>query len=371
MKKEHVNTIGGVLFFAQQIHTPWIEGVKNNAINICKLLSKRVYIDIISHTWPVNTLDKDIIEGVEVHYLLGLSDKKLQQSFYLIWGACRCLFFVFKKKPQKIFIQYLDTTYLFPLILIKLLKPRIPVILTLYSIDEVSVFYKKIFLRIFPFEKIIIISEYLREPVTKFGYNRENIVHIPLSYEKERYLKKQKNIERKKRTILFSAGPIKEAGSFFMVDLAKIMPEYHFIFAMRKFNKKSETEVSTLKWYIQKREVKNIEIQRNIKSMEVLLSEVEILILPLQNISIKMLVPVAILEAMARWVLCYISDLPNLKKTFDDNENVIIFEKGEVQKLKSKIIRETDSERIRQGAQKFAQQYPSFEDISEEYYKLI
>jgi hypothetical protein len=35
-----------------------------------------------------------------------------------------------------------------------------------------------------------------------------------------------------------------------MVDLAKEMPDYNFIFAMRKFNKKSEDEVKKLKEYI-------------------------------------------------------------------------------------------------------------------------
>jgi len=37
-----------------------------------------------------------------------------------------------------------------------------------------------------------------------------------------------------------------------MVDLAKIMPDYNFIFAMRKFNKKSEDELGLLNEYIKK-----------------------------------------------------------------------------------------------------------------------
>jgi hypothetical protein len=38
-----------------------------------------------------------------------------------------------------------------------------------------------------------------------------------------------------------------------MVDLAEIMPEYLFIFALRKFNNKSEDELSKLEAYIQKK----------------------------------------------------------------------------------------------------------------------
>ena len=56
--------------------------------------------------------------------------------------------------------------------------------------------------------------------------------------------------------ILFSAGIVKEAGSFFMIDLAKKMPEYKFIFTMRKFDKKSEGEFDTLTKYIKEKNVK-------------------------------------------------------------------------------------------------------------------
>jgi hypothetical protein len=67
---------------------------------------------------------------------------------------------------------------------------------------------------------------------------------------------------------------VPESGSFFMVDLAKIMPEYNFIFTLREFNQKSENEFKQLKKYIEKSKVKNIDILRNIDNMEQVLSEV-------------------------------------------------------------------------------------------------
>jgi hypothetical protein len=56
-----------------------------------------------------------------------------------------------------------------------------------------------------------------------------------------------------------------------MVDLASIMPDYKFIFALRQFNKKSEDELELLQTYIKEKKVKNIEIRRNIEKMENLL----------------------------------------------------------------------------------------------------
>jgi hypothetical protein len=79
------------------------------------------------------------------------------------------------------------------------------VILTLYSLDEVSIGYKKIFIRFFPFEKIVIISEYLRESVESLGVTYNSIVYIPLSYDKKRYLQENNINTRDNKKILFSA----------------------------------------------------------------------------------------------------------------------------------------------------------------------
>ena len=228
-----------ILFFAQRIHAPWIEWVKNNAIEICEWLNKKIKVHIISHRWPENNLDSDTLRWVDVHYLLKLHSNKVLQLFFLIVWWFQSLFFILKTKPEKIFVQYLDTSYLFPLLLIKIFRPKLEVFLTLYSTDEVNIWYKKVFLKYFSFKKIIITSEYLRTSVLELWYEDTDIIFIPLSYDKERFLKYWDFKKRDKKVILFSAGIEKEAGSFFMIDLAKKMPEYKFIFTMRKFDKKS------------------------------------------------------------------------------------------------------------------------------------
>ena len=359
-----------ILFFAQQIYAPWIEWVKNNSIKICEWLNKKIETNIISHKSSVNNKNKDVLFWVNIFYLLNLKDNKFLQLFYFIIDSFKSLFFVVRTKPEKIFVQYLDTSYLLSLILIKIFKTKTDIILTIYSTDELNIWYKKSFLKYYNFKKIIIISEYLREDIFKLWYKNDDIIYIPLSYDRKRYLESADFNKRDKKTILFSAWPIEEAWSFFMVDLAKQMKDYNFIFAMRKFDKRSEEEVDKLKKYIKKNWVKNIEFKRNILKMEDLLWRVGALVLPLQDINIKMLVPVALLEAMARWTTCFVSDLPNLEKLIDNNENWVIFNRNNIFDLKEKIIKNIWKKELWEKSFNFAKKYPSFDEIVEEYYKL-
>jgi len=360
-----------ILFFAQQIYYPWIEWVKNNSINICKWLNKKIKVNIISHKWKNNKKDFDTIFWVDVFYLLHLNDNKIIQFFYFFYDAFKSLYFIFKTKPKKIFVQYLDTSYILSLILIKIFNRKIDIYLTIYSTDELSIWYKIKFLKYYKFNKIIIISEYLRDKILKLWYKNKNIIYIPLSYDKTRYLNFANFEKRDKKTILFTAWSIKEAWSFLMVDLAKNMSDFNFIFAMRKFNKKSEDEVLKLREYIKIKWVKNIEIKRNIERMEDLLWNVGALVLPLQDINIKMLVPVALLEAMARWTICFVSDLENLKILVTNNINAVIFNKNNIIDLKEKIIKNIDNNDLALNAYKFAWKYPSFDEIIRKYYNLI
>jgi Glycosyl transferases group 1 len=156
-----------------------------------------------------------------------------------------------------------------------------------------------------------------------------------------------------------------------MVDLAKSMPEYHFLFAMRKFNKRSEKELQTLQEYILTSGVKNIEIQRNIDRMEDLLGQVSCLVLPLEDIRIKMLIPVALLEAMGRGTICFVSDLPNLKLLIHHERDAIIFSKGNLLDLQEKIRIFLTRKDISENAFHFAEEFPDYVQIAENYKKLF
>jgi hypothetical protein len=52
-----------------------------------------------------------------------------------------------------------------------------------------------------------------------------------------------------------------------------------------------------------------------------------------------MLIPVALLEAMARSTLCFVSDLPNLELLIQDKTNAIIFRKNSLRDLQEKIVK--------------------------------
>jgi glycosyltransferase involved in cell wall biosynthesis len=66
-----------------------------------------------------------------------------------------------------------------------------------------------------------------------------------------------------------------------------------------------------------------------------------------------MLIPVALLEAMARGTICFVSDLPNLKLLVSDGINAIIFDKNNIFDLKEKIIKNINREDLSKEAYNF------------------
>lgn len=359
--------------FAQCMYAPWIEGIKNNSLFLGKELDKHMEIEIISHLPPKDSIEDSNKNDLHINFLLKLSDNFfLQVYYYFIW-AIKSLIFIYQKKIQVISFQYLETSFILSMIFLAFFKWNTIFLLTIYSTDELSISYKKYFLKLFrwKFKKIIIISEYLRPSVRCLWFKDEDIVYIPISYDKKRYSYSSPSENRKKNTILFSAWPIKEAWSFLMVDLAKLLPEYHFIFAMRFFNRKSEKEMEILQSYIKSSGVENIEILRNITDMPKLLWEISWFVLPLQDINIKMLIPVALLEAMARWNLCFVSDLPNLALLVKDQDNAVLFDKKNVLELRDKIVKFIDNQDIPHNAQNFWSQFPDYITISSQYISLI
>lgn len=361
-----------IAMFAQCMYSPWIEWIKNNSLLLSKELSKWIDLEIISHE-PKEIIKDERVVWLKIRYLLTLSDNKVLQLFYYFTGGIKSLLFVYQKNIKVVSFQYLETSFIIPMLLIALFKWDTKFILTIYSTDEINIGYKRFLLKALKckFKKIVIISEYLRSFLLDLWYKNEDIEYIPLSYDKDRYLHLAPFQKRDKKTILFSAWIVKEAGSFFMVDLASIMPEYRFIFAMRQFNKKSENELHLLENYIEEKQVKNIEIRRNIEKMEDLLWEVWCLALPLQDINIKMLVPVALLEAMAGWVICFVSDLPNLELLIEDKKNAIVFKKTDLFDLKEKIDIFISHEDISSAAYDFGKNFPDYPKIWKKYLNLI
>lgn len=364
-----------IALFAQCMYPPWIEWIKNNSFYLSRELNKTIDLSIISHSLPWKTPHylEENIDWIKVYRLIPLLENKWRQLYFMVLSFFQVLRFFHKNRVSVVAIQYLETSFLLPLVGLFLFSKIKNYTITLYSTDELNRGYKRLFLRFFrtKISRIVIISEFLRPMVRILWYADANIIYIPLSYDKDRYLSYTHPNKRKKNTILFTAGPIEEAGSFFMVDLAKLLPEYSFIFAMRKFNQKSENEFNLLTSYIQKQGVKNIYIERNVSKMENLLSEVSHYVLPLQTIDIKMLVPVALLEAMSRWTICFVSDLPHLHALVKDQKEVVFFQRDNPFDLKEKIITMSSPTEIIENAFEFAKKFPDYRDIAQQYITLF
>lgn len=365
-----------VTIFAQNMYAPWIEGVKNNSLLLLRELKQSLdSIEIISHRSQEGegNVEKSNIEDVPVYHYLEQSDNKWKQLWLFMRGWLRSLKHIRNNKPDVISFQYLEIWFILPMFLLAIFCRGTKFVLTIYATDELEHWYKVLTLKLLrkKFKKIVVISELLRPLVKDIWFSDDDIVWIPISFDKKRYsqLANFANIDRK--TILFSAGPVYAAGSFLMVDLAKTMPEYKFLFTMRQFNKRSEDELDILKKYIEVKWVTNIWIERNLENMEEILWKVWALVLPLQDIHIKMLIPVALLEAMARGVLCFVSDLPNLRSLVKNEKNAIVFEKDNILDLKRKIINYMNDDDIRLEAYNFGQSFPDYPEIATKYLNIF
>jgi len=84
-----------------------------------------------------------------------------------------------------------------------------------------------------------------------------------------------------------------------------------------------------------------------------------------------MLIPVALLEAMARGTICFVSDLPNLEQFVTHSHNALVFPSSDTEQLRQMIEKYGSDEAIAKNAYEFAKNYPSFEQIAEKYYQLI
>lgn len=360
-----------ITLFSQNMYPPWIEWVKNNTLLLIEELKKTIEIEIITHRSPSGegSNEKSEIEGIPVFHYLEQSDNKWKQMWLFLRGGIRSFRHIRKSRTSIICFQYLEISFIIPMFLLAIFSRRSKFILTVYATDELEHWYKRLTVTLLrkKFKKIIIISEHLRLAFRDIWFADSDIVWIPISFDKKRYAHLADFDGQDRKAILFSAGPVREAGSFFMVDLAKSMPDYRFLFAMRKFNKRSEDELDILKKYIEVQWVTNIGIERNLDNMEDVLSRVWALILPLQNVHIKMLIPVALLEAMARWTLCFVSNLPNLQTLVKDGENAIVFEKDNILDLKQKIIHYIDDNHIRENAYKFGQAFPDYPELAQKY----
>lgn len=364
-----------IILFAQNMYAPWIEWVKNNSLLLLQELRQFMEIEIITHRAleGEGSSEESDIEGIPVHHYLEVSDNKWKQ-LWLYWkGWLRSYKHIRNSQTSIICFQYLEISYIVPMFLLAIFCPKIKFVLTIYASDELEHWYKHLTLTILrrKFKRIVIISEHLRLAFKDLWFSDNDIVWIPVSFDKKRYANLADFSQQDRKAILFSAGPVREAGSFFMVDLAKAMPDYRFLFAMRQFNKRSEDELDILKKYIEVQWVTNIGIERNLEKMEDVLWRVWALILPLQNVHIKMLIPVALLEAMARGTLCFVSDLPNLRSLVKDGDNAVVFEKDNILDLKQKIIHYMDDERIRTSAYNFGQAFPDYPEIAQKYLTIF
>jgi glycosyltransferase involved in cell wall biosynthesis len=84
-----------------------------------------------------------------------------------------------------------------------------------------------------------------------------------------------------------------------------------------------------------------------------------------------MLIPVALLEAMARWTICFVSDLPNLKILVSDKKNAVIFKKDDIVDLKEKIKKYIDNESISKWAYQFWKDFSDYKEIWDKYINLL
>jgi hypothetical protein len=116
------------------------------------------------------------------------------------------------------------------------------------------------------FDEFFVRSEYLSYKLQECGIPKEKI-RVVLPFDKKESITP---IVQETKTVLYLSSAEKSAGAYTMLNAAKLLPDYKFTLAIRKFGAKEEVEFEKFSNELAKSGLKNVEIKR---TLEILLKK--------------------------------------------------------------------------------------------------
>lgn len=362
-----------IFMVTKPISPIWDEGSKNLAFSIA--------IKIRSHKFHLMTC-KDTklpkIENITYHYFYPNSN--LNTPKINLFNKIRLFYKIFSKKDIDIYhfiFTHRFSSSLASKLFLKFSKRK--------SIQTISTPLTQSNLKRCLFaDKIVVLSDWTKNKILNLGY--KNVIKINpgvdfkrLSKEKTPTIREKLNIPQEGLVILFPNNYSSERGTrVFLKIIKKLMDDFaevRIIFACRIRDKKDVKEKKFLM-----KAVKNMRLENRIIFLDrvpymfELINSSDIVIFPTFSQSLKMEIPLVLLESLALEKPVVISDIPPLNELFSKNEAGIKIKLGDAKSLFESIVKLIKDKNMRSNmgkrGRRLIQEKFDIEKIAEEYKKV-
>jgi hypothetical protein len=290
-----------IAILAPEIHPPFIEGVQKTAwLFIQEFLRQQKEVFVFTEQ-SFGTRELPIPPLLHLNYWFTISKIKLYK--YIAWkrDGWRIMRELRKQNIKQVYVFSLDLPFFFTLVWIFLWTSDIQVVLAIFSPREIT-FLGKWFLKMFKhkFYRYTVRSQYLQKRLLSLGVSSEKIVQILPFPNKQLFTSSKPALQKRSHSVAYLSNAEATAGVYDIVALAKVLPEYDFTIAIRKFSEAEEIKVKEVEQKIADEKLPNVVLRRTIEDMVTFLGETETVILPVIDENASMDMPMVMVEALAR-----------------------------------------------------------------------
>lgn len=343
--------------FAAEQHEPLIEGVQKSAFLSCKefqknghellVFSQRSFGTAFTHP-PFKIVDAFKGGGNRIlkYAQWFFAGKKIAQA-------------IKEYDPERVIVFSLALPFLSALSAVYK-NTRAPVTIAIFSMRELTG-PGAAFLKRYAFDSRFTFwtfSTYIAARLRDIG-----IPHERISVEPVFFTKPAAAVARSKSsnfTVAYLSSGERSAGGQNVLEVAKMLPQMHFIFGIRDFGNQYEKNTASLIKQITTQALPNVKLERTIKDIPSLLARVDAVILPPLSETATMAVPFVALEAAYAGCHVFASDL----LIFAQLENLGILKRFKDKGHLTQLLKEAQMQGPSTAAAKTLQQMPTASEFA-------
>ncbi len=299
-----------IAVLAPEIHEPFIEGIQKSswaAVSAAGGMGHRFLIFTQrSYGGGIPTLPYASVYP-------WLSSFSVRPIKYLLWlsNAIRIVREIRARDVRGIVVFSLDWSFILPLMLVRLLCPRIPVRIAIFSMRDAGLF-QRIFFAACGGNGVsyLVRSSFMRDRLIVCGIP-PNRIEIFLSHLEGGVIPPPFSAidSSLSRTVLYLSSADSGAGADAVLRAARAVPDCRFVLAVRDFGARGADAFSRLERRVMRENLPNVFLERNIDVPAALFSAGAV-VLPPRSEQDTMDMPLVLLESFYARVPAVVSDNP-------------------------------------------------------------
>ncbi len=299
-----------IAVFAPEIHEPFIEGIQKSAWAAVSAAGGRGdrFLVFTQHSYG-----GDVPASPHATVLPWISSFPSRPLKYLLWisNAVRIAREIRRRDVRGIAAFSLDWSFILPLALARLLCPRIPLCVAIFSLRDAG-FVQRLFFAVFGGKSVSysVRSLFMRDRLMALGIPSDRIATFVWSAGLRRAAPPPSaSDESYPRTVLYLSSADSGAGADAVLDAARALPDCRFRLAIRDFGRRGARAFSCLERRIMAGNLPNVLLERNI-DVPAALSCAGAVVLPPRSERDTMDMPLVLLESFSARVPAIVSGTP-------------------------------------------------------------